>query len=307
VIINCRGVWSLLIYPIENQAINERRHLDTYRSTREIQVAQMSALTVVSHFPRPSQAVRHCQAMKSLWRRKNGPPCFDRLVPLLSTWASLPKSSLLIVRGSLSTKKDTIGLVMDIFDSISAANAPVVWALKGNANIRAEHDATVLLLKYLVQQILQLNSNIVDSISTSFNAAVLQAASTEGDWFKILHTVISGLREIYVIIDAELLRLEDSSSHWSTYFIQKLQDFIRTTTGTVLKVVIFSYRQLEEPRKLALAKDVMVGDIKKLMLSGKKQLPVAQARGGQRSLSRGGRGGPIRPFARSIAIRRAVD
>ena len=267
----------------------------------------MITATSVPILPSPVQSLRHNQAMKVLWRRKDGPSNFSYLAPILSSWASAPRSSVLIVKGSLSTRRDTTGLVTDIFDLIKSAGIPVVWALKGSSDIQPENDMKIQILKYLVMQVLQLNSALLNKISAGFNAAVLQSATTEEDWFKVLHTVTSGLSELYIVIDAELLQLGTEEKHWSTDFLQMLRGFIRGTGNTIIKVIIFSYRQFPEQATFSTAKDIVLAEIKKPQPVRKRQMTFYSPRGAVRMATKGGRGGSAMYLARSIPMRQRAQ
>jgi hypothetical protein len=218
----------------------------------------------------------------------------------------MPRSSVLIVKGSLSTRRDTTGLVTDIFDLIKSASIPVVWALKGKSNIEPENDMTIQILKYLVMQVLQLNGALLNKISSDFNAAVLQSATTEEDWFKVLHTVTSGLSELYIVIDAELLQLGTQENHWSTDFLQMLQECIRRTGNTVIKVIIFSYRQFPGQTTFSTAKDVILAEIRKPQTVGKRQVPFHSYRGAIRLAIKGGREGSVGYSTKSTSTRQRV-
>jgi hypothetical protein len=194
---------------------------------------------------------------------------------------------------------------MDIFDLVKSANIPIVWALKGNNEVQPENDMTIQTLKYLVMQILQLNGAILNEISGSFNAAVLQSATTEEDWFNILHTVTSGLLELYIIIDAELLQLGTKENHWSSDFQRMLKKFIHQTNHTVIKVVIFSSRQFRDQTKFSTEEDVVLAEIKKPQIIGKWQMPASSRRGGSKIATRAGRGSSVH-LANSIATRQRV-
>jgi hypothetical protein len=264
----------------------------------------MISITSVPNFPNPIQSIRHNQAMKTLWRRKEGALDFNYLAPLLSSWASVPRSSILIVKGTLTTRRYTKSLVMDIFDLVKSANIPIVWALKGNSEVQPENDMTIQTLKYLVMQVLQLNRAILNEISGSFSAAVLQSATTEEDWFNILHIVTSGLSELYMIIDAELLQLSTKENYWSSDFLRMLQKFIHQTNHTVIKVVIFSSRQFRDQTKFS-TEDVVFAEIKKPQIIGKWQMPASSRWGGSKIATRGGRGSSVY-LANSIAMRQRV-
>jgi hypothetical protein len=204
--------------------------------------------------------------MRALWNRRDGPLTFDYLIPLLSSWTSPSRSSMLFVKGSLTTRRETTGLVTDLIDFITLAKVPIIWALQGKHNLELEHDAPIQILRYLVMQIIQLNTALLNKLSANFNAAVLQSATIENDWFDILSVVVSGLPELYIVIDAELLQFGGKSQPWPTEFLNRLENFIQESRDTILKIIIFSYRQLPNRNGFSKKQNIVVANVKKLPL-----------------------------------------
>ena len=281
----------MLIPLTENQAVNERRHLDTYRSTREIQVAQMISIVSENTMPHPLKSIRYAQAMRALRARgRTPPPNFDHLMPTLNAWAASPISSLLAVKGSLSTRTAVTDLVVDMIGLIHSSQAPIVWALKGKSNISSSNDTAIHLLKCLVMQTLQLNSEIVGQISPSFNAAMLQCAQTEKDWLAILRIIAVSLPKLYIIIDLELLEGGSNDRQWAISFLQGLQEFIKINKDLQLKVVLFSFRQLLDTSGITSdAKNAIDGVTHRAIYTPRQSTLAARSFAGRGS-SRGYRG-----------------
>ncbi|TKA77497.1 hypothetical protein B0A49_00787 [Cryomyces minteri] len=117
-------------------------------------------------------------------------------------------------------------IATDMVDLISSESFPVVWALNANLVSTRDEERPIEVLKYLVVQVLELNKETVaQSLNPGFNAARVQSARTEEDWFKVLKLALSGLPRVYVIIDTEIFGQSSSASTWSIEFYSLLEDF----------------------------------------------------------------------------------
>lgn len=229
--------------------------------------------------PGPLQSLRYYQAMRKR-RRAWSTTDFKHVTPPLKEWATSEKSSLLLIQGSLPTRLMVQDLVADIIDLVKSANVPIVWALKTDDTLEPS-ERPIHVIKHLVMQILQLNWSAVSRISANFNAALLQSARTEVDWFEILKMVLSGLPETFVILHMDALGPPGSDLTWMIVFCQLFANFIKENKDMVLKVAIVNYRPL------LLASCFPAGDLL-LRLDGAKrrgaQRRVRNARGKQGGL-----------------------
>lgn len=98
------------------------------------------------------------------------------------------------------------------------------------------------VLKQLVLQALQLNHSLLSEQSISLNAAQFQSAMTEADWFKLLGLVLTGLQNIYIVVDAEILSREFSNNlFWPGAFLKLFDDLKARSCDAVVKVVLISF------------------------------------------------------------------
>lgn len=123
----------------------------------------------------------------------------------LKEWASATASSLVLVKGSFLTRRETKDFAADIVGLLRSMKIPVVWTLSAKAEGVLEWRSPVDVLKQLVLQVLHRNHSLLKEQSYALNAARFQSASTEPDWFELLGTVLEGLEQIYIVVDAGIL------------------------------------------------------------------------------------------------------
>ncbi|CZR52986.1 uncharacterized protein PAC_02864 [Phialocephala subalpina] len=227
---------------IENQAANSRLFLDSRRRTCEIQFSQILTFTATTSLPNPEDSFRHSLFLSKRRRlRNNAGPHSSWHSHRLKTWASSDQSSLLMVKGSCLSRHETKDFVSDLVALLRGMKIPVVWTLNAKSE-SFEWRSPVGVLKQLVFQVLQLNHWLLSEQSISLNAAQFQSAVTEADWFKLLGLVLTGLQNIYVVVDAEILSKEFSSDlFWPGAFLKLFDDPKARNCDAVVKVVLISF------------------------------------------------------------------
>lgn len=227
---------------ITNHAVTSSRLIDTYESTRQIQFAQMIDVASRNALPEPLQSLRYYQSMRKR-RQAQSTIDFKHVTTPLQDWATSKESSLLLIQGSLPTRLMVQDLVADIIELVKSANVAIAWALKAD-NALEPSERPIHVIKHLVMQILQHNSSAVSRISADFNAAMLQSARTEADWFGILKIALSGLSKTFLVLHMDALGPLGGDLTWLTGFCQLLVNFIKDNKDIVLKVAIVNYRPL---------------------------------------------------------------
>lgn len=106
-----------------------------------------------------------------------------------------------MIQGSLPIRRMAQDLVADVIELVKAVDVPIV---KTGTSLEAS-ERPIHVIKYLVMQALQLNCSVVSWISGNLNAALLQSARTEAEWFEILKLVLSGLPETFIILLVDAL------------------------------------------------------------------------------------------------------
>jgi hypothetical protein len=146
-----------------------------------------------------------------------------------------------MVKGSCLTRLETKDFAADLVALLRGIKIQVVWSLSAKADEALGWRSPVDVLKQLVLQVLQLNHSLVNEQSPILNAARFQSARTEGDWFELLGSVLEGLPQIYIIVDAEVLSKEFSSQiRWPEAFLHLFERLQGNFCKTVVKVVLVS-------------------------------------------------------------------
>jgi hypothetical protein len=226
----------------EHQAANSRVFLDSARRICEIQFSQILTFTATTPLLSPEESFRYCQFLSNRRRRRvtidANPPWRSRR---LQEWASAKVCSLILVKGSYTTRHEAKDFATDIVGLLCKMKIPVIWTLSARADGNARWRSPIDVLKQLVMQVLHINSSLLTEQSPALNAARFQSATTELQWFDLLASVLSGLPQIYIVVDVEVLSEEFSSQIlWPTAFL-KLFDGIAKRSKTIIKVVLISY------------------------------------------------------------------
>jgi hypothetical protein len=147
-----------------------------------------------------------------------------------------------MVQGSCLTRHETKDFATDIVGLLRSMKIPVVWTLSAKAEGDLGWRSPIEVLKQLVLQVLRLNHSLLNDQSPALNAARFQTATTESDWFGLLDSVLEGLSQIYIVIDAEVLSREFCSQiSWPNAFLQLFDTLAAGCNKTIVKVVLVSF------------------------------------------------------------------
>ena len=226
--------------------MNSALLLQTQRGTSEIQVALIISAASQNDLPEPAYSLRYCKAIQKRHKitkvAQRG--CAWNNGPLLA-WNATEASSLLFIRGSLTARVETKSLAIDLIDLIQSAQAPLLWTLKANEEPSKTEVPSTRVLKYLTMQALRIASTeIRELVSSNFNAARIQSASTEEEWLEILACVLAVLPRVYIVIDADMLAASYGETKSFEKIFRLLDAFIRRPHSGTIKIVLFSYRKV---------------------------------------------------------------
>ncbi|KAL3291767.1 Nacht domain protein, partial [Colletotrichum asianum] len=223
--------------------------IDTNRRITEVQFSQILSFLSVSPFPSPANVRQNFCARRSIRRRASQQSHVVSNHFLLQKWGEGTSSSQILVQGSFNSRLLTRDFAVDIIDLVSKAGVPVVWALNPG---HVEHDSTPMdVLKYITCQVLQLNQTMLDERSASLNACRFQSTVSESGWFSILGAALEGLKQIYIIVDLELLEKSGgASSSWMSEFPRLFAGMRDRGLQTSVKVAFISpVKKMDEPQK----------------------------------------------------------
>ncbi|EPS44199.1 hypothetical protein H072_1843 [Dactylellina haptotyla CBS 200.50] len=191
-------------------------------------------------FIEPEASLRYC---KFLSNRKNGMKRYIVNAQVLSTlrsWAATDCSSTIVIKGaSLRLPAQCQDFGADLIECAKGSNIPLIWALE--AAPRDDRDrisSAVDILKYLVFQILKINSN---TLPRELNATTFRSPGTENEWFLWLTALLSTLPRVIIVVDSALLgeRLEGDIA-WIDAFSRVFNDLKGRDSPTIVKVVLLN-------------------------------------------------------------------
>lgn len=233
---------------ITNHSVNAPLILNTHRNTCEIQLTQMLSFTSSTSLPNPETTLRYCRNVRQRRiksRQSRGSVRTGSLTneAYLFSWASNSDPSLLVLKGSPSTRDNTKDFATSTVELLISMNLPVIWAFRNQGCLESGEDKFIQILKYLTWQALQLDTSISQAISPSFNATLLHVTQTEADWFNILKLIFARLPRVFIVIDTELLSTSTTASASFAMFYSRMRRFIDLCKPTIVKVMLASYRQ----------------------------------------------------------------
>ncbi|KAL3419659.1 hypothetical protein PVAG01_08157 [Phlyctema vagabunda] len=227
----------------EYQGINSSRYIDTNRKLCDLQYCQVLSLIANTSLPTPDDSLSYCQSIQKHRRRyTSGGQDITRIRQRLQSWSSAKGSSLVHIKGTPTTKHATKDMLTDMVTSARGSNRAVIWALASRPVACQRTPTSIDVLKYLALQVLQCNNHLMNERSLSVNASAFDVARTEAEWFSLLESIMIGISQLFIIIDAELFGGFDSGTGtWAEEFSQL---FEKLRSGhTVLKVALATYRK----------------------------------------------------------------
>jgi hypothetical protein len=132
-------------------------------------------------------------------------------------------------------------LAADTIDLISEAQIPVLWLLDlPNTDVRFSPEDVI---KYLVSQALRKNHALLNERSGALNAARYQSATSVEEWFALFGAVLTGLPEVYIIIDVAVLQSSIGTvPSWLRLFQQLFEALDARMEPTRLKIAFLCSR-----------------------------------------------------------------
>ncbi|KAK6512579.1 hypothetical protein TWF481_001463 [Arthrobotrys musiformis] len=212
---------------------------------RDLQISAALDFVSKTRHIEPEASLRYCRYLSN---RRSEPNRYVVDVQLLSTlglWISGNNSSTLVIKGtSLRLPAQCRDFGADLINCAKGPTVPLIWALEvAHGDDRERISSAVDLVKYLVFQILKLNSN---TIPRNINATIFRTASTETEWFNLLTAIISTLPRLIIVVDATLIgeRFPDDIS-WIDAFSKVFQDLRMRDVPTIVKVVLLNFDTTE--------------------------------------------------------------
>jgi hypothetical protein len=170
----------------------------------------------------------------------------------LQAWGSVNQSSLIIIRGDFATRNLSRDLAVSIIEAIKLTSIPVVWALNSRNTEETQEESVeavqnlptaIDVLKQLVLQVLQQNHTHLNESSAALDLARYKSTTTEREWFDLLGSAITGLPQLYIVIDVEVVGPDSGDTcKWPESFARLFEALVSKSAGSTVKVVLVSYR-----------------------------------------------------------------
>lgn len=129
-------------------------------------------------------------------------------------------------------------LLLSLLKQIQTANRPIIWALRFPDYMQMSLSLEDIL-RFLVMHALEINSDALALTSFPVTLPSLRAASSQSDWLSILNRALSGLEEVYIIIDPDLLCFAAEDNKCST--VDLLLALKNGISSTRLKIIVSSF------------------------------------------------------------------
>ncbi|KAK7994555.1 hypothetical protein PG991_016143, partial [Apiospora marii] len=284
------NVVQLLIdgYQLAFQTLNSSSAFSTNRIITDIQFSSiMSSLSATALGDARDNFQYHYTMLR--FQRRSEMEVVQRLgaSPQLNRWTSSNESSLILVRGSFSTRHALYKLFVGIGGQLQEYDIPWIMALKpppSETGSRFSSQISVVdVLKHLTLQILQTSSTAQTEKSVSLTCSQFQNETTIQGWLGLLEVSIAWLnRPIYIVIDLDVL---DESTRSPEKFdwaeaVLSIMDHLRTRQlRAQVKVLLGGFGQ-------GLASQLRGLDERCPLVS----IPTRKAKHAQPIGSRGGRG-----------------
>ncbi|KAL2418153.1 hypothetical protein ABEF95_011407 [Exophiala dermatitidis] len=157
-------------------------------------------------------------------------------------WNLSPSSAVVAVKGDYLSRFTLRHTAIQMIETIKAKQVPVIWFLK-TSNDRI---TVAEMIKGLVYQALQVCNSSYTESSLGRLHATIQAADNEDAWFEILSSIITDLRQIYIILDLAAtgeneVHQDDRSFLWLSAFKRLFLKLRERNVQAVIKVLLFAY------------------------------------------------------------------
>jgi len=194
-------------------------------------MTQILALPSVKTLPPPSDSLSfHLSARNRHRLRKQGQNSYGSLVSVLQRWASGSSSSILLAQVK-SDPKSARDFAVDLIQTVRAADVPVIWALSasqlGPTGFSANDICRMLLLQAVEVNRSSLRDGDYSLSSTDFEL------STPNGWSAVLDRALRGLKQVYILVDIDLLKYISSDDH--KQLIEILRSLSESTSGGLMK------------------------------------------------------------------------
>jgi hypothetical protein len=162
---------------------------------------------------------------------------------ILNKWASVDRSSLLVVRMGLRAQAQARVLAANVIQGLDSSSQCILWNLSLSRS--PEGDNTLgSVFKALIHQILQISADLFAQFAEELNLIKIRSAHTDSEWADLICLLLSKVPRVFVILETGgLHKAYRNDPDWVDRLLRLLQRVIEqtATAGNQLKILLMVY------------------------------------------------------------------
>jgi hypothetical protein len=166
-----------------------------------------------------------------------------RIKNTLRDWASISRSSLLVVRMGLCKQKQAKEMAVKVIQGLSNSSQCVFWNLTVPCSLDQD-DTMVSVFKSIIHQVLNYSTGSSTQFAERLNFVKVHGHHTESEWVNFICLLMSKLPKAFLLVETEGIRkAHQDDSELTDRFIQLLQKVIDRTSaaGNCMKILLLVY------------------------------------------------------------------
>ncbi|ETS82899.1 hypothetical protein PFICI_04775 [Pestalotiopsis fici W106-1] len=198
---------------------------------RRMEHNQILSLPMMASLPASGQSMNFCRSIRDRRRQRYYLPA--PTIRQFEEWSKGPDSSIIFTLArSAQASQD---FMVDSIKLIQEEKRNIVWAMRFERHWEKPLSC-IDVLKVLVRQCLQINTEILKNDPFPPTAASFLEAVDERDWLQILNRVVRGLPVLYIALDVTVIRNALGNDGLAT--VRFLEDLTRTVSSTTIKIIL---------------------------------------------------------------------
>lgn len=195
-----------------------------------VHLNQMLCLPLWSSLPTSGESLQFCRSMRSRRRERAQLPLPD--IQKLERWSSQRNNPLLLI----DTQRHLIAksFMVDLINLILDHRLPVIWALR-YADYWGRCTTVTDIVRMLVLQTMQLGADRLLDGPFPVTVEQLHEAASLSEWTAILNRLLSGIGQVFIVLDADLLA--HATGHERSEAIEILETLRLKLVASNVKIV----------------------------------------------------------------------
>ncbi|KAI1300901.1 hypothetical protein F5Y03DRAFT_408095 [Xylaria venustula] len=235
----CQLITDLKGFVSHHSQLQYSGMLNTNQRLSEIQFSQIHSFISTSSIPRPDLVRQSYTARRNRRQQANSGHITSQLwISDMKEWGEKRISTQILVQGCFKTRHAIRDFAASTIDLIQEAKVPVVWALDPRVEVLPDHQFnTSDVLKYLANQVLQINHSAFIERHASISSASFHSAVKETEWLELIGSMLQDMNQLYFIVDLDLVeRGGGTATKWLGHFAKLSDDLKLRNIRTIVKV-----------------------------------------------------------------------